>query len=385
MTHRVHGIGCILAAAWLTACSAEQVRYQPVASPAPPPERATLVLYLVGDGGEVNAHREAVLAHLQADVESAARAGSGPPVVVTFLGDNIYDDGATIERLPEDVERLAGQVLALSKASNVQGVFVPGNHDWANGGPLDDGREALARQEEWLEAYSDGRDVRFVPDDGCPGPVTKDVADVHLVFIDTEWILRDTDGRCGSAEEFYDRLAGDLRAHADRRIVLLSHHPLASGGPHGGNVAPLDTGPFVYYLASLAGASRQDLGSPAYTGMRRGLTAAIARSGTRPLVHAAGHDHTLQVIRLGGSDEPRYQLVSGALSKSENVRRIAGMRYGTNGYGYMRLDFFPESVALSVFRRDVAGGPVETVFQCTLSVEPPPAECPEAPLVADGA
>jgi hypothetical protein len=115
------------------------------------------------------------------------------------------------------------------------------------------------------------------------------------------------------------------------------------------------------------------------------MTGAIARSGTRPLVHAAGHDHTLQVIRLNGSDEPRYQLVSGALSKSENVRRINGMRYGTNGYGYIRLDFLSGRVGVSVFRRDISGGPVEPVFQCTISQEGPPDECPEAPLVVDDA
>jgi hypothetical protein len=385
MMHRIHGIGCVLAASWLIACSAEQVRYRPLASPMPPPEGAALVLYLVGDGGEVNSDREAVLTHLRADIESVTREGSSPPVIVSFLGDNIYDNGATVERLPADVEKLAGQVLALAKSGNVEGLFIPGNHDWANGGPFEDGREALARQVAWLEAVSEGRRVRFVPSDGCPGPVTKDVADVHLVFIDTEWILRDADGRCGSAADFYDRLAADLRAHADRRVVLLSHHPLATGGPHGGNVAPLRRGPFVYYLATRAGASRQDLSSPAYTEMRRELTAAIGRAGMRPLLHAAGHDHTLQVIRLNGSNEPHYQLVSGALSKTESVRRIAGMRYGADGFGYMRLDFFPEAVGLSVFRRDVSGGPVEAVFQCTIAREGPPDECPEAPLVADGA
>lgn len=388
MTNRLRGSFAVLAASWLTACSAHQVRYRPVTVTDAAPGRPELVLYLVGDGGDVNPDREAVLTHLHADVQGVARDGAGPPVVVTFLGDNIYDEGAPLEQLPGDVEKLVGQVLALPEASNVDGVFVPGNHDWANGGPFEDGREALARQQVWLDEFSNGRALGFLPDDGCPGPVTRDVADVHLVFIDTEWVLRDTDGPCGSAEEFYERLVVDLKAHAGRRIVWLSHHPLVSGGPHGGNVPPLSRGPFVWYLASLSGVSRQDLGSPAYTALRQGLMGAIARSGVRPLVHAAGHDHTLQVIRLDEPDEPRYQLVSGALSRTENVRRIDGMRYGANGFGYMRLDFFPEHVALSVFRRDVSGGPVETVFQCTLVEEgpreAPPEECPEAPLVADG-
>ena len=389
MTDRFRGVRAVLAAACLTACSAEQVQYRPVTLGTPGPERPALVLYLVGDGGDANPDRDAVIEHLRTNLEGVARDGTGPPVVVAFLGDNIYEEGAPVERLPEDEEKLLGQVLALPAAPNVDGVFVPGNHDWANGSSLEDGLATLARQAVWLEELSSGRDVRLLPDDGCPGPVTRDVADVHLVFLDTEWVLRDTDGRCGTAEAFYERLAVDLRVHADRRIVLLSHHPLATGGPHGGNVPPLSRGPFVWYLASLSGVSRQDLGSPAYTALRQGVTGAIARSGVRPLVHAAGHDHTLQVIGLDGPDEPRYQLVSGALARTENVRRIDGMRYGANGFGYIRLDFLQERVALSVYRRDLSGGPVETVFQCTIANEAPQEaaseECPEAPLAPEGA
>lgn len=375
---------CFLVApalAGLAACTAEQVRYEPLASLPPLEAPVDATLYLVGDGGEVNDDRAAVLEHLSADVESVARHGAGPPVVVAFLGDNIYDEGAPEVSTEEDVEKLAGQVLALSRAPNVQGVFVPGNHDWADGASLDDGREAIARQREWVERMAEGRDVRFLPDDGCPGPATEDIGDVvHLVFIDTEWLLRAPDARCGTAAEFYERLADDLRANRDRPVVMLSHHPLVSGGPHGGHVAPLDRGPLVYYLAVKSGVLRQDLGSRAYTAMRRGIHDAIAASGAPPLVHAAGHDHTLQIIRMGGAGDPRYQLVSGALAKTENAKRVRGTRFASNGFGYMRLDFVGTEVRVSVLARAPEGGPVRTVFACTITPASPSTECPEAPL-----
>jgi hypothetical protein len=384
--HRL-GPGCALVAllCW-TACAADQVRYQTVGALPATTDRVTATLYLVGDGGEVNTDRDAVLAHLAADIEAVARDGAGPPVVVAFLGDNIYDDGATALAAPADVEKLAGQVLAIGDAPNVRGVFLPGNHDWANGASMEDGREAVERQREWVASMADARNVRFLPDDGCPGPATEDVGEsIHLVYIDTEWLLRDPGGRCGSAADFYARLAEDLRANRDRVVVVLSHHPLASGGPHGGNVALLERGPLVYYLAAKSGVSRQDLGSPAYSAMRRGIGRAIEESGAPPLVHAAGHDHTLQVIRLAGPGEPGYQLVSGALAKSENARRIDGTRYATNGFGYMRLEFVGTRVIVSVFARDVTGGPVRPMFGCTLSRGAPAGECPEAPRVVDGA
>jgi len=384
--HRLRSVRALVVLAGLAACSPDQVRYRPIVALSPTTERVDATLYLVGDGGEVNPDRDAVLAHLRADIDAVARAGAGPPVVVAFLGDNIYDEGAPAEHTPADVEKLSGQVVALGSAPNVRGIFVPGNHDWANGGSVADGLEAVERQRMWVESMSDGRDVRFLPEDGCPGPATEDIADaVHLVFMDTESLLRSTDGTCGTAADFYARLETDLREHRDRPVVLLAHHPLASGGPHGGNVAPLERGPLVYYLATKSGASRQDLESDAYAAMRRGINEAIERSGAPPLVHAAGHDHTLQVIRLAGPGEPRYQIVSGALAKTDNVRRIDGTRYATNGFGYVRLDFVGDEVRVVVFARDVTGGAVRPVFGCTLSRDAPSGECPEAPLVSDGA
>jgi hypothetical protein len=371
--------------AGLVGCAAGQVRYVPLAEPPAAVPRSDATLYLVGDGGEVNPHRDTVLAHLRADILSVSRQGAGPPVVVAFLGDNIYDDGAQPEHTPEDLEKLAGQVLALAPAPNVQGIFVPGNHDWAIGSSPEEGREALVRQSEWVASMSAGRNVRFVPEDGCPGPVTLELGGAAtLVLIDTEWVLRSSGEDCGSADEFYGRLATALGAHRDRPVVLLSHHPLASGGPHGGNVGMLERGPLVYYLATKGGVSRQDLASTAYTAMRRRIADAIAESGAPPLIHAAGHDHNLQVIRMAGPAEPRYQLVSGALAKTASVRRISGTRYATDGYGYMRLDFLDGEVRVVVFARSTAGGPVRSVFACTLSQAAPVDECPEAPLATDG-
>ncbi len=362
-------------------CTAAQVRYQPMQSGAPSAEGALGVLYLVGDAGEVNQGRDDVLAHLSADIEAVARAGAGPPVVVAFLGDNVYERGATAEPTPAELEKLGGQVRALGRAPNVRGVFMPGNHDWAKGAPDEEGRAALERQRAWLDRLSDGRDVHLVPGDGCPGPVTEEMGRAaQLVFVDTEWLLRGSEDRCGTSAGFYDRLTDTLRVSARRDvpIVVLAHHPLASGGPHGGHVAPFQRGPLLYFLATKSGAIRQDLTSTAYAAMIGGISGAITQSGARPLIQAAGHDHTLQVIRLARAGEPAYQLVSGAASRVSRSRALTGTRYAAEGYGYMRVDFLGPGARLVVFAREVDEGPVRAVFTCTLSAAAPEAECPQA-------
>jgi hypothetical protein len=372
---------CVLLAALaavVSACSPTQVRYRPASQPPDSGGEADAVLFLVGDAGEVNPERADILAHLATEIGGVARGGSGPPVLVAFLGDNIYDEGLPTEPSEKDLAKLNGQVLALGDDADVAGVFLPGNHDWANGASIPDGRAAVARQADWIETVSPGRDIQFLPDDGCPGPAGRDLGStVHLVFIDTEWLLRRPEERCGSVDAFYGRLTAHLRAHADRLLVVLAHHPLVSGGPHGGNVAPLEMGPFVYYLARKSGASAQDLASGRYSTMVGRLEEAIAASGARPLAFAAGHDHTLQVIAMAGAGTPAFQLVSGAGSKTERSRRIEGTRYATDGYGYMRIDFTRNGSRLTVFARDVDRGPVRPVFSCALTEEG--TGCPEAP------
>jgi len=369
--------------ACLTVCTPQQIRYEPVALAAPVADPIEAVVYLIGDAGEVNEARDAVLTHLRQDIESVSRLLASPPITVAFLGDNVYDQGLPTDPTEEDTEKLAGQVRALGTDPNVRGVFLPGNHDWANGASVLEGQAAIARQRDWVERVAPGRDIRFLPGDGCPGPATLDVgASVHLVLIDTEWLLRSPEQHCGSADDFYARLSADLRMNRERPVVLLSHHPLVSGGPHGGNVALLERGPFVYYLARKAGAAIQDLSSRRYATMVRRLRAAIAASGVRPLAQAAGHDHTLQVIGMAESDAPAFQLVSGAAAKSERSRRVDGGRFATDGFGYMRLDFTPEDVALTVFARDLGGGEVRAVFACLLSVNGNFGACPEAGLAS---
>jgi hypothetical protein len=365
-------------AAWAAACTPSQVRYEPTTVSAPPSGTSDAVLFLVGDAGEANAERDDVLAHLSEQIEGAVRAAPDRPVLVAFLGDNVYDEGLPTEPSPEDLEKLDGQVLELGDLPGVSGVFLPGNHDWANGASVADGRAAIARQSEWIERVRPGRDIRFLPDDGCPGPAGRELgAAAYIVFIDTEWLLRRLEQGCGTADAFYERLAAELRTHADRRLLILAHHPLVSGGPHGGNVAPLEMGPFVYWIARKTGASAQDLSSGRYGDVVRRVQEAIARSGTRPLAYAGGHDHTLQVVGMGGEGRPALQLVSGAGSKSERSRWIEGMRYATDGFGYMRLDFGRDEVRLTVFARSVEVGPVRAVFSCALSDVA--GACPEAP------
>ena len=163
--------------------------------------------------------------------------------VVVFLGDNIYPAGLPPEGVSgrkEAERRLDAQIEAVRDAGG-RGVFVPGNHDWGAWGPA--GWDTVKRQGRRIVERGGSR-ITMLPAEGCPGPVIRDIGSrLRLVALDTQWWLHAYEkpvhptSSCteDSEEEVIDALRAALRAAGDRRVVVVGHHPLASGGIHGGH------------------------------------------------------------------------------------------------------------------------------------------------------
>src|SRR5690606_40141539 len=98
-----------------------------------------------------------------------------------------------------------------------------------------------------------------------------------------------------------------------RVTFVAAHHPLMTGGPHGGYCGI--TGPFHRF-----GGRSQDIISGRNRQMRDSIEAAIFVN--PPLAYVAGHDHNQPVLDGGASVE--YVLGSGACSyaKAECSLRI---------------------------------------------------------------
>lgn len=353
-----------LSLAWglVSACGVSNVQYEPTTLAPVRSETPDAVLFLIGDVGDTNNQSRAVLADLSQRVRTAA--GSTNFVTVAFLGDNIYEYGLTSDTASEEIARLEAQIAVLENApTGVQGIFLPGNHDWAKGRKDEIGRARIELQAKYLRRRQsvDGVPVQLAPGDGCPGPEVQRLGRwATIVLIDTEPILRRAYEPCTiqTDEEFFSELANLLRQHTTRHVVLIAHHPLVSGGKHGGNIGGVEG------LFRRAGLVLQDLGSSRYTDVRRKFYAAVASSGHPPLIYAAGHDHSLQVFRTHGSGTPLYQLVSGSGSKSTKVAFADSMLFATDRYGYIQLDLYQLEVDLSVYMLD--GGRMTTAFSCTL-------------------
>jgi hypothetical protein len=351
---RALGRGCLAALVSLAACAGTP---SPQATPLPalPPKDLVLSLYLIGDAGAPDPRGEPVLQALSREL----RASSTQRVVV-FLGDNAYPRGLPAVAQPDRKEaerRLAAQVDVVTGAG-VSGYFVPGNHDWAKYGK--GGWDAIRRQKAFVDSAGGGAAL-LLPGGGCPGPSVVDLGRrVRLILIDTQWWLQhgakpldpNSDCPADSEREMVDSLHGALAGAAGRLVVVVAHHPFASGGQHGGHFTwqdhifplraiapwlwiPLPWLGSLYPAARREGISSQDMPSIAY----QRLIAALRRAfvGAAPALYAAGHDHNLQVIADGPA---RLELVSGGGIYGHNTAavRIHGTRFARKASGFARLD-----------------------------------------------
>ncbi|HEX9726926.1 MAG TPA: hypothetical protein VGA37_00305 [Gemmatimonadales bacterium] len=332
-------------------------------------------LFLIGDVGNPASPVEPVLAALH-----TAMARNAPHSTVVFLGDNIYPRGMLrvghADRADSE-RRVVMQVHAVPAAS--RGFFIMGNHDWRRG--ADDGWQAVKDQEAFIISLARSS-VRVAPGDGCPGPETVDLSpQLRLVLLDTQWWLhgdvkpRDPESACptDSMGEIATAIRGTVAAAGDRHVVVVGHHPLVSGGVHGGRFdwkdhvfplralkrwlwIPLPIIGSLYPLVRGGGISSQDMPSSTNRRLRDSLSAAFAGI---PIAYAAGHDHNLQVLH---GDQAQFLLVSGAgyYGHTSKAFRTPETYFARATSGFMQIDILTDGrVRLGVLEVDQHGTAAE--------------------------
>jgi hypothetical protein len=256
----------------------------------------------------------------------------------------------------EAERRLRSQVEVVTRA-HASGYFVLGNHDWKGEG----NRAAAARQQEWYIDSVGAGAAALKPHGGCPGPSVVDVGQrLRLVLLDTEWWLQrrpwppaPIPGCSTSSEsEIVDSLRQAVQSAAGRLVVVAAHHPLATGGVHGGYFGwkdhlfplrivvpglwlPLPLLGSLYPAARQHGISNEDTSSRAYQRLIAAFRRAFA--GAQPALYAAGHEHNLQVIAEGTA---QLELVSGAgiYGHSGRAVPVKGSLFARQASGFARLD-----------------------------------------------
>ncbi len=317
-------------------------------------------LLLLGDGG-LPEPDEPVLKTLSEWAEKDAARTS-----VIFLGDNMYPEGMTERRKHEAASRLIPQ-LAVAKTAGAHGLFIPGNHDWASGRA--EGLRAVLAQEKFINDALAG-ESNFLPSGGSPGPVAVELPKtdpvLRLIVLDTQWWLHQHEKPKKASEKVIEELVALL--DTELPVIVVGHHPLETYGEHGGvydwkvHLFPVRAmnewfwipipivGSMYPYARWHLLRSDQDMSGTRNKTMVAELNRAFAMRKLPPqgpplLIYAAGHEHSLQVLKGEVTD---YLLVSGAAAS----RKVKAVRSGDNTLfahqhtGFMAIDFLNDGKVL---------------------------------------
>ncbi|WP_443939340.1 BamA/TamA family outer membrane protein [Pedobacter sp. MW01-1-1] len=303
---------------------------------------------LFGDAGEMNVRQDI-------DLKNAAKQVIPQKTTVLYLGDNIYPTGMG---LPGSSEQETTQNILKSQFEPMRSMgaavyFLPGNHDWDKSGP--DGLAKIQAQGDYLRAQNDPL-LRLIPQNGCPDPVAIPINDkLTIIAYDSEWWLfpfnKQTptdDCDCHTKDEILVRFETLLEQNKDKVIILASHHPFKSYGPHSGYFTwkdhlfpftsfsqnlyvPLPIIGSLYPLLRSTMLSPEDLKHPQYKDMIKSVNDVF---GDYPnVIYAAGHEHGLQLIK-----GKQLQIVSGSGSKVSSNKKGKQSLFNAVEQGYVVVD-----------------------------------------------
>ena len=283
---------------------------------------------------------------------------------VVLLGDNLYPSGLAADDRARG-EAILRQQLAATSALRI---FVPGNHDWGSS-PQDWTGAHVVAQQEFVLAWPEG-DVDFLPRDGCAGPAVRELLKpgdgleqgVAVVAIDwMPWFspVADT-SRCPDGD-FGARIDAAFSALKRHFVIVVSHFPLRSGGIRAGFSRGFIIDFFIDFYHLLRPRPPLNLYNPQYMVLAKQVKDALARH--RPLVYAAGHDHSLQIFEA--DEAARMHIVSGAGSagKVSPVTAVAGTIFAHAVPGFAVLDFAIHDGVDTPVVRIVRTGQEVPVFQ----------------------
>ena len=150
--------------------------------------------------------------------------------IVLFVGDNLYSNGLPDEEDPgfKEAASVLDSQASLVKGTPAHAYFMPGNHDWDNSKP--DGYDAILRQSAYVNHISPDN-VKFYPEDGCPGPEEIPLGDdAVLIIMDSQWWLEhgekpgiESDCKYKTQDEVLSGLKDILEHNVQKCFLILNN------------------------------------------------------------------------------------------------------------------------------------------------------------------
>jgi len=303
-------------------------------------------IVLLGDAGYSS------LSPLEPSLKLAADIAKQQPNItkVLFLGDNIYTRGFPVlkggkteynKKQLKQISYLTAQ-LQVAKLSGSQLYLLPGNHDWI--------ARQVDEQAEYIESYAKEHNLNasLVPfkQGSKPLPEILHLPGISLLFIDSTWWLRKSGNNIAKVNKQIEKLLAQHNSdYPDNIIMVASHHPIKSIGPHG-NLGKLDE------CIQDEKCKHRKVGEIAHPVAQKAIKSLTQQlSGMDKVIYAAGHDHSLQVFEFDNEGSEQIALVSGAANhnKISPVGFASDNIFALSEIGFMVLDIYHNSSELKVY------------------------------------
>lgn len=301
-------------------------------------KETSMKVYMIGDAGKLeNNESSAALKALENEIKNANASD-----LLLFLGDNVYPKGIPDTDGPkrETAELIINSQINIAKKFPGRVIFIPGNHDWYSG------ISGLKQQEKLVEKAL-GKNT-FLPENGCPIKKVKINKETILLVVDSQWYITNWDkhptinDNCDikTHTDFLDEFRSEIKKARGKTVLVAIHHPMFTGGAHGGqysfndHMKPLPVlGSLKNLLRNTSGISNADLSNKFYNELKRNLVAASQQNDF--VIFISGHEHSLQYFVKNNI----RQIISGSGSKTTATRLVKGSEFasGTNGFAILNL------------------------------------------------
>ncbi|CAN5200619.1 metallophosphoesterase [soil metagenome] len=307
-------------------------------------------IIIIGDAGQFTKGKQPVINSVRKSLPLDKKT------TIVFVGDNLYKNGLPFDDVAKFnlIKAPLDSQIVIARGTQAKVYFIPGNHDWLNGGK--DGWAAIQREQNYIDNYGQPN-VKFYPEDGCPGPVEVKISDnVVMIIIDSQWWIHpydkpgiESDCPYKTKAEVLSQLDDILSKNNNKLVIFAIHHTLKSVGIHGGYFKlkqhifpftdairnlyiPMPIIGSIYPITRAVFGTSEDLRHPAYQSMINDFQRVV--KGHKNVIFIAGHEHTLQLIQ----DSSYTYMVSGSGSKATRVYKNKRSLFASDLNGYATLE-----------------------------------------------
>jgi hypothetical protein len=256
-------------------------------------------------------------------------SSSSEPTLLILNGDLIKKNKSNY--LGYDSLNIYNMLKVFSTIPNCKTIVIPGDRDWNNSGK--NGLEKVNKLENLIE-HKSLKNVKWVLDNGCPGPILIEL-DSNLLFmaINTQWWNHphdkptSVDGLCkiNTKKDFILEFENALSESEDKNLIIAGHFPLVIQRKPSFKdfILPLPIlGSFTASFHQNIG-GHKDIVNDLFNSIRKKLLKKMSLK--QGVVYLSGHYYNTQIIK----EEKNYFINNGLPNKSKKNRGINTALYSS--------------------------------------------------------